>query len=167
MPADLRIGDLMTAPVVTVTEEMRLEDAAALMLQRQIGSLVVVASEASETPVGMITESDFDLQLEGIPGIGLARFRLPVVLGEAVLTDSAFEQAYARARALPVRDIMSAPCITVDEESTPMEAARLMLREGIRHLPVLRGDRLIGIVTGRSFLSLIADTADDPSAYQT
>ncbi len=51
----LKVSRVMTSEVVVATEEMSLVEAARLMVQYKIGGLPVVASE---TVVGMVTESD-------------------------------------------------------------------------------------------------------------
>ncbi|WP_337843979.1 acetoin utilization AcuB family protein [Thermus sp.] len=48
-----------------------------------------------------------------------------------------------------VKDVMKAPVLTVGPETTLEEAYRLLLERGIRHLPVVEGGRLVGIVTDR------------------
>lgn len=152
----MRVRDLMSSPVITVTPDTTLERAAAVMLENKIGSLVVVSPSDATRPVGIVTETDFDLQGEGLPGVGYSWFKLPVVLGTTVWSETGFEDVYERARRLPVRDVMSAPCVTVAEDDEPMDAARRMVRHGVRHLPVLRDGELVGIVTGLDFLVLLA-----------
>ena len=48
-----------------------------------------------------------------------------------------------------VRDLMARDPITVQKEGGFREALRLIRQEGIRHVPVLEGTRLVGIVTDR------------------
>ncbi|AFV76847.1 CBS domain-containing protein [Thermus oshimai JL-2] len=48
-----------------------------------------------------------------------------------------------------VKDVMKGPVLTVGPETTLEEAYRLLLERGIRHLPVVEGGRLVGIVTDR------------------
>ncbi|HEU6443783.1 MAG TPA: CBS domain-containing protein [Gaiellaceae bacterium] len=152
----MRIHDIMSSPVITVTPETTLERAASLMLENKIGSLVVVRPSNPARPVGIVTETDFDLHGEGLPGVGYSWFKLPVVLGTTVWSEPGFEDVYERARGLPVEQVMNAPCVTTDENEEPMDAARRMVRHGIRHLPVLRDGELVGIVTALDFLVLLA-----------
>lgn len=48
-----------------------------------------------------------------------------------------------------VKDVMKAPVLTVGPETTLDEAYRLLLERSIRHLPVVEGGRLVGIITDR------------------
>jgi CBS domain-containing protein len=151
-----RVRDLMSSPVITVTPGTTLEEAAALMLEHRIGSLVVVGTPGSLEPVGILTETDFDLHEEDAPGVGFSWFKLPILLGTAVWEERGFDEIYERSRRLPVERVMSSPCVTIDEDTEPMEAARRMIRHDVRHLPVIRDGRLVGLVSGLDFLRLLA-----------
>jgi acetoin utilization protein AcuB len=48
-----------------------------------------------------------------------------------------------------VRDIMASPVITVGPDITLQDAYRTMQERGIRHLPVLDGQKLVGVITDR------------------
>jgi CBS domain-containing protein len=52
---------------------------------------------------------------------------------------------------LHVSDIVSSPLITIHPDSTTQEAASLMLEKKIRHLPVVKDNRLLGIITLQDF----------------
>jgi acetoin utilization protein AcuB len=48
-----------------------------------------------------------------------------------------------------VQDWMSSKVITVDDDASIMKASNLMKQNGIQHLPVLKEERLIGIISDR------------------
>lgn len=50
-------------------------------------------------------------------------------------------------RSTPVRDILSSPVISVTPAHTVQECLQLMTKHRIRHLPVLDGTRIVGIVS--------------------
>ncbi len=54
---DLRVGDVMTRPAVTVTAGVGLDEAARLMESGRIHRLVVTAADG-ETPIGVLSVSD-------------------------------------------------------------------------------------------------------------
>ncbi|MFD0825206.1 CBS domain-containing protein [Neobacillus sp. M.A.Huq-85] len=58
-----------------------------------------------------------------------------------------------------VEDIMSNDLITVSPDASSREAAKLMAEHQIRRLPVVEGDRLVGIVSLGDFA--IRDLTDD------
>jgi acetoin utilization protein AcuB len=58
-----------------------------------------------------------------------------------------------------VQDVMQTKLFTVTPETTLPEALRLTAQRGIRHLPVLDGDRLVGILSDRDLKRAMASSA--------
>lgn len=54
----------------------------------------------------------------------------------------------------PVGDVMTPRPRTLPAEASAYEAALLIAREGIRHVPVMDGDKLVGVVTERDLFAL-------------
>lgn len=54
----------------------------------------------------------------------------------------------------PVARVMSQPVHTLDEASTAQDAALLMARHGIRHVPLTRGTAVVGVVSERDLFAL-------------
>ena len=57
----------------------------------------------------------------------------------------------------PVRDIMSSPVVTAMPTDTVDHAMRLMTDRRIRHLPVLQGDKVVGVVSIGDLVRSIID----------
>ena len=150
---NLRVRDVMTAPVVTATPSATLEDVARLMLAERIGSVVIVAPGEPWRPVGIVTETDFDVADEPIP---FTFFRWPKLLGSSVWSESSLEDVYERARGRHAESIMTTPVATIDAEAPLFRAVELMLAREVKRLPVVRGDRLVGIVTRHDLLKCLA-----------
>jgi CBS domain-containing protein len=78
-----------------------------------------------------------------------------LVMSEGKLYGIVSERDYARkvilrdrsSRMTQVREIMTTPVLTVTPKDTVGECMRLMTEHRIRHLPVLNGDRVVGIVS--------------------
>ena len=66
-----------------------------------------------------------------------------------------------------VRNQMSSTVITIDAGSHPDTARRLLARHRIRQLPVMRGRRLVGIVTDRDLHAARGATATSVAALMT
>lgn len=60
-----------------------------------------------------------------------------------------------------VRDIMTSKVTSISTEATVKEAARLMHDKHIGALPVMDGDKLVGIVTDRDICCLVVVTGHD------
>jgi acetoin utilization protein AcuB len=65
-----------------------------------------------------------------------------------------------------VRDIMSGPVISISPETELRDAYRLMQESGIRHLPVMEGGRLAGIITDRDLRLATSALALSPFAAE-
>jgi len=68
----------------------------------------------------------------------------------------------ARALTAQVKRIMSSPLISVPQTSTTQEAMETMLKHGIRRLPIVDGERLVGIVTERDLLRWVVQITYAP-----
>jgi CBS domain-containing protein len=156
----LRAGDAMSAPVLTAPPTATLEQLAELMLARQVGSVVIVDAEDPAVPVGIVTETDFEVEDEPIP---FTFFRSPKLLGKYVWSERSLEDVYALARSRTAGDIMSDPLFTVDEPDDLWEAVRVMVAEDVRHVPVLRAGRLVGIVTRHDLLKGLVEEEAGPA----
>jgi CBS domain-containing protein len=62
----------------------------------------------------------------------------------------------------PISELMSKGLITVEPGASLREAARIMSERWIRHLPVLEGGRLVGIVSQRDLAGVLAGALNEP-----
>jgi CBS domain-containing protein len=111
-----RVRQAMTPNPRTVEPSMLLREAAQLMKQEDVGSLPVVENGRL---VGMLTDRDLVTRAvaEGVD-VGVCR----------------------------VGDVASRELVTVEPEQDLAEALRLMARHKLRRLPVVEGERLVGIL---------------------
>ncbi|MFF4006680.1 CBS domain-containing protein [Streptomyces sp. NPDC001717] len=129
----IKVGDLMTGDVVSVTPDTAFKDVAKLLARYDISGLPVLDEE--DRVVGVVSQTD--LLARTVPAPHPAR-EVGTPTGP------------------PTADgVMSAPAVTVRAEETAADAARLMTRRGIERLPVVdEEDRLVGIITRRDLLRL-------------
>src|SRR5579871_2764675 len=149
----MRAHQIMTKDVITVTPHTSIEDAATIMLRTHISGLPVL--DETGQLVGIVSESDFLRRSE----IGTGRKRaawLQFFLGPGkAATD------FVRERGRKVEDVMTPNPVTVTEETTLEDLVRLMEKNGIKRLPVMRGTTLTGIVTRANLLQAVAGLARD------
>ena len=58
-------------------------------------------------------------------------------------------------KAVPVKDVMSSPVMSVPAKADFVEAARIMLEDKVGSLPVIEGGKVVGIVTETDVLRQI------------
>jgi CBS domain-containing protein len=109
--------------VHTIDPAAMVFDAMRLMTEMRIGALVVTEGDAI---VGIVTERDYAQKI--------------AVRGRA-------------SRTTPVRDIMTSPVIHVRPDQTSEDCMVLMGAHHMRHLPVLDGGRLVGMVSIRDLVN--------------
>ena len=155
----MRAHQIMTRPVISVTPETPIVEAANTMLQRHVSGLPVV--DGSGKLVGIISEGDFIRRSE----IGTQRKRgrwLKLILGPGKeATDFVHEHGGK------VGEIMTPEPLTITEDTTLEEIVQLMEQHNIKRLPVTRGDTLVGIVSRSNLLQAVASLArqiPDPTA---
>jgi CBS domain-containing protein len=62
----------------------------------------------------------------------------------------------------PISEVMSKDLVTAEPGTSLREAARIMTEKWIRHLPVLEGGRLVGIVSQRDLAGVLAGALNEP-----
>ena len=155
----MRAHQIMTRSVVTVAPETTIVEAANLMLQRHVSGLPVV--DASSKLVGIVSEGDFIRRSE--IGTGRKRGRwLRFILGPGT-TASDFVHEHGRR----VSEVMTTSPVTITEDAALAEIVDLMERNNVKRLPVVRGDKVVGIVSRANLLQAVAGLArevPDPTA---
>jgi CBS domain-containing protein len=155
----MRAHQIMTRPVITVTPETTIVEAANTMLQRHVSGLPV--TDAAGKLVGIVSEGDFIRRSE----IGTQRQRsrfLKFILGPGKAA-SDFVHEHGR----KVAEIMTPQPLTITEDTALEEIVELMEKNNVKRLPVTRGDKIVGIVSRANLLQAVASLAreiPDPTA---
>jgi CBS domain-containing protein len=155
----MRAHQIMTRPVITVTPETTIIEAANTMLERHVSGLPVV--DGVGKLAGIISEGDFIRRSEIGTGRKRGRF-LNFILG------SGKEAAdFVHEHGGKVGEIMTPDPLTITEDTDVEQIVRLMEKNGIKRLPVMREDRIVGIVSRANLLQAVASLArqiPDPTA---
>jgi CBS domain-containing protein len=118
----ITVDRLMTCQIVNIEAGTSAIEAAKLMKTHKIGSVFV---KQKDRIIGIVTEPDIIRKVVGAD-------RLPYYI--------------------PVEDIMSSPIIGIDGSRSVTDAADLMEQHGTRHLAVLKGESIVGILSVRDLL---------------
>jgi CBS domain-containing protein len=116
----IQVQDLMSSPVITVTQKETTEEVAKIMSKNNFGSIIVTSSKGKL--LGIITERDIVTRLT-------AMNRLP--------------------SEVKVEEVMSRPVVTIAPGKDIKEAAKSMKEHGIRRLVVVDREKIIGVITSR------------------
>jgi CBS domain-containing protein len=147
----VRVGEVMTRDVVSVTPDTPLKDVAAALVERGVSGLPVC--DADGAVVGVLSEADLLVKQGGAPERSSGLF--------AWLVDTASAPDLAKLRAHTAGEAMTAPAITVESGAPVSEAARTMVSLGVNRLPVVEDGRLVGIVTRADLVRLFTRSDEE------
>lgn len=130
------VSKIMATDVVALDRNASLGSAKNIMDRRRLRHFPVVENG---NVVGVVSQRD------------VFRASLASMLGYNERTEKAFLDN------LSIKGIMSDPPITVTADTGISEAARLMVEKKVGCLPVVDGNRLIGLVTDTDFLKVLGE----------
>lgn len=126
----ISVSNLMNRNVQTDFEDQNIMSACNIMYANEIGSVIIVTINASQTPVGIITERD-----------------IVRILGK--LNPDLLQT--------PLRMLMSKPVITIEESASINDASKIMNTKKIRRLVAVdRNNKMTGILTQKDIFRQIA-----------
>jgi len=128
----MSLGELCNRVVVVTTRTTGVDEAARLMREHHVGSLVVVDDTAiGRKPVGIVTDRDIVIE----------------VVAAGVAPDS-----------VTVGDVMAPELVTARESDEPWDTIQRMRAKGVRRVPVVdREGALVGIVTVDDLVETVAE----------
>jgi len=147
----MKVKEIMSKEVVSIKPEDNARDALSLLFKMQISGLPVI--DDKRRLVGMFTEKDVLSQI------------LPSYLekiGRFVYEENpkSIKKKFQDLTNLPVSKLMRKNVITIDEEASLCEVARLMLTQRVRRIPVLNNEKkVIGIVAREDIVKAYAKEA--------
>ncbi|HLC58109.1 MAG TPA: CBS domain-containing protein [Candidatus Nanoarchaeia archaeon] len=121
------IEEIMSSKVITCDVKASIQEAARIMRDRYISCLIVLHNNS---PCGIITERDIVYRL---------------VTKNLDPTETI------------VKEIMSSPLKTVAPDENVYYASRIMITNHIKKLPVVKGKKLVGIITQTDLANYFAD----------
>ena len=144
--------DIMTTPVITISDDSTVGEAADIMIERKLSCLPVMGSGGEL--VGILTHSDFGLRREVLPH-GESLFTM---LGHWAEPE-AMERVTQELKGKLVKEVMHEPVTTVEEDTELEDLLKLMITDRINRPPVMRGEKVVGIITRHDLLKLLISHA--------
>jgi CBS domain-containing protein len=147
----MRAADIMTPRVITISADATIAEAIRLMLQNHISGLPVV--DAADNLIGIVTEADFLRRAEDNTDKRRAHW-LEFILGPGRLATD-----YVRSHGRKVGEVMSRTLVTADENTAVEKVVSLMESKRVKRIPIVRGNKVVGIVSRANLLHILAHLA--------
>jgi CBS domain-containing protein len=144
----MRAIDVMVHDVVTIRPDTDVAEAIKLLTEHDVSALPVLDSDRNL--VGMLSEADLIHRVE----IGTEKHRrwwLEAVTGAATLAEE-----FAKSHGKKVGEIMTTGVVSVSEDTPLSEIAAVLERNGIKRVPVVRDEKLVGIVSRSNLIQALA-----------
>lgn len=151
--ASLPISKIMTKKVITVSPNDSIFEVESVLLNNQISRVIVTKNK---TPVGIITHRDFvpaktfDLHKEFTDPEERSEIFWNARLNELNVNKLSYLLTFS------AKDIMTKNPFFVSADDVVYTAAIIMIRHGISGLPVVRGKKMVGIITKTDIVNVIA-----------
>ncbi len=151
--AERTTRDIMTKDPITVGRDLSVTDAARMMVENKVGALPVLDGDAL---VGVVTEGDLIMQDVKV------EFPTYLHLLDGFImyppATARFESELKKAVGATVEDVMTSDPVTIQADTPIGDAATLMVERDVSRIPVLDGERLVGIISKSDIVrSLIAE----------
>jgi CBS domain-containing protein len=142
----MKVREIMTTAVVTVAPDAHLKDVIGQMVRSGVSGLPVV--DADGRLVGLVTEAD----LISKEAYGNQRHRALALMSDVL--SGRDHRWVMKAKGKVAADVMTARPVVCRPDDDVEVVARRMLQEGVKRMPVVTGDMLIGIVSRQDILSM-------------
>lgn len=155
----LTIREVMTPDVLTVGPDTTLTELDEKLVEASVSGVPVVEDGKL---VGIVSQSDVIRTLYGeqqeaqkVSAFYDSPFPISIPALEHLARDT--RRIADHMTKLRVRDVMTPAPARVAPDASVEEVARLMSREGFHRVPVVEGDRLVGIVSTMDFVKLLGE----------
>jgi CBS domain-containing protein len=147
----VQVSDVMTVEVVSVAPDTPVDAIARLMVERRISGVPVV--DRAGRVVGMVSEGDLIRRSETDTGRQRSWWL------QLLSPNSELAEEYVKSHGRRAEHVMSRNVVTVSETASLRDVADLLERYAIKRVPVLRGGKLVGIVSRANLLQALASAA--------
>jgi CBS-domain-containing membrane protein len=144
----MKAADVMVSNVITVGVNATIGDVAAILLNNHISGAPVVDEKGGL--VGIVSEGD----LMRRPEIGTTRRRSWWL--ELISNEWASANEYIKSHSRKVADVMTRDVITAKPDTPLGDIAALLERKRIKRVPIVEGNKLVGLVSRANILQALA-----------
>jgi CBS domain-containing protein len=137
----LKVKDIMTTEIITVSPDTEIVNAAKILLEKRINGLPVI--DDSGKLAGILCQSDLVAQQKSIPipsVFTLLESFIPLTSIKRI------DKEVEKIAALTVKQAMTPNPVTVGPQTDIEDVAKLMVDKKYYTLPVMEGDKIVGIV---------------------
>jgi CBS domain-containing protein len=145
----------MTKDVVSVLAGSSVRDVAILLLEKRISAVPVLA--ANLELLGMVSEGDL-LGRSDTDRVARRDWWLTLLKDVPLQTET-----IAALASRPVEQVMRAPVLTIEARAPLHEIAEMLKVHDIKRLPVMQGDRMVGIVSRSDLVRAMATQIPKPT----
>jgi CBS domain-containing protein len=147
--------DVMTPGVITASLDTPIAELIRMMLSHNISAIPILDREAL---VGIVSEGDLIRRAE------LGTAHAPSYWRVLIRTTAQLAADYVHTHGRTAREVMSPDVITVPDTASLADIAELMETHHIKRVPVVRGPKLLGIVSRANLLRALAARIAQPGA---
>ncbi len=155
----MKASDIMQTSVITIGSDAGVSEAIRVMLQHKISGLPVV--DAKGELVGIVTEGDFLRRAETDTEVQRPRW-LQLLMGTGKLADE-----YVRSHGRKVAEVMTPDVAAASEDTELADIVGMMEKRRIKRVPVMRGRKVVGVVTRADLLRAFARVIPGGAAADT
>lgn len=144
----MQAAEIMTKEVKTIGPEATIDEAIALLLAAHVSGLPVTDEEGRL--VGVVSEGDFLHR----PEIGTVKRRPRWI--EFLLGPGDIARSYVLSHGRKVHEVMTREVVTTHPSASLTDVVEIMEKHKVKRLPVLTGDRLVGIISRADLLRVLS-----------
>jgi len=139
---DVKVTEIMSRPVITVAPDCNIKAAAELLIEHDISAMPVIG--ATGQLVGIVSEADL----------------LPIETRPDPRSQATPLRPTAGSSPQKVAEVMTRRVLSVSADCEVSQAARILLEDDYRHVPVVNERKVVGIVSRRDLVKVLARRDD-------
>jgi CBS domain-containing protein len=155
----MQAQDIMVRGVISVGPDMPVRAVANAMVSNGVSALPVIGIDAKL--VGIVSEGDLIRRMETDTGRERSGWL------EMFMSTDALADEFVKSHARHVADVMTRDVITAAPNASLREIANLMEKHGIKRVPIVDNDKVVGIVSRANLMQALASCNDETDRVES